>query len=774
MGGYKPHKITGLATGLVQDREEFLLPEDGFPVLENAYIFRERIKRRQGLQLVGRLRRLLTSVLLSTTISSAGAGNVVFNIFTGLTLSPLELNPELEIGSITPITIVIGAPISQTLTDTMGLGFMQITPAGIITGATINYVTGNITLTFSGASVASTVTVSLGYYPNLPVMGLRTRELNSISVTQTIAFDQVYAYIYQNGWEEWIPGTTWTGNNSNFFWSTNYWTSTDSPPIKLFWVTNDSGLTGDPIRYTNGITWTNFAPQVDAKGNLLNQCLILLPFRGRLLALNTLEGLALGTSTSFSNRVRWAAIGSPFTANAWRDDIRGQGGFLNLPTTESIIAAGFVRDNLVIYCENSTWQLRYTGRSIAPFQIEKVNTELGSQSTFSAVQFDTSLVGIGDKGVVECDSFKSERIDIKIPDLTFQFSRAANGTTRVHGIRDFQQKLAYWTYPYAPDQENGSLIFPNRRLVYNYENDSWAIFLDSLTCLGIFPIVQSLRWEDCNFKWQKADFQWTNVSPGFPAIIGGNQQGYVMYLSSNLQPSVSDETSLTITNITGNDPDPTSIESINHNLVTGQVIQISNIPTGTPFATSLNGNNFGVVVTDSNNFTIWLYSSETEEFSMPQVDATGQVYIGGGQISVRDGFNITSKKFNYFDEGKNIQLGMVDLLMDTTAQGAITMNVYVNYQMTEPVNTYPQNVTDINDEPDNFFNSIIPTTAAPNANSINSSKTMQRAYCPVRGNFVTLEFTLSNAQLAGVEQESDVQIDAAIVWCRQGGRLTST
>ena len=94
--------------------------------------------------------------------------------------------------------------------------------------------------------------------------------------------------------------------------------------------------------------------------------------------------------------------------------------------------------------------------------------------------------------------------------------------------------------------------------------------------------------------------------------------------------------------------------------------------------------------------------------------------------------------------------------------------------MNAPVNTYPQNVTDINDEPDNFFNSIIPTTAAPNANSINSSKTMQRAYCPVRGNFVTLEFTLSNAQLAGVEQESDVQIDAAIVWCRQGGRLTST
>jgi hypothetical protein len=756
------------------DREEFLLPEDGFPVLENAYIFRERIKRRQGLELLGRLRRLFVSVLETTTISSPGAETVIFNIFSGLTLSPLEVNPEIEIGSITPITIVIGAPISQTLTDSMGIGVMQITPTGIITAASINYVTGNVSMTFSGAAAASSVTVSFGYYPNLPVMGLRTRELNSISITQTIAFDQVYAYIYLVGWQEFIPGTTWTGSNSNFFWSTNYWTSTDVPPIKLFWVTNDSGTAGDPIRYTNGITWTNFAPQVDAAGNLLNQCLILLPFRGRLMALNTLEGTTLGTSTSYSNRVRWAAIGSPFTANAWRDDIRGQGGFLNLPTTESIIAAGFVRDNLVIYCENSTWQLRYTGRSIAPFQIEKVNTELGSQSTFSAVQFDTSLVGIGDKGIVECDSFKSERIDVKIPDLTFQFSRASNGTTRVHGIRDFQQKLAYWTYPYGPDQQSGSQIFPNRRLVYNYENDSWAIFLDSLTCFGQFPIQTSLRWQDCNFPWQDADFAWTNVTPGFPAMIGGNQQGYVMYLSSNLQPRVNDDTSLTITNITGNDTTSTSIESINHNLVTGQVIEITDIPIGSPFAATLNENKFGIVVTDSNNFTLWLYDIHSTEFSDPQIDPSGQIYIGGGQISVRDGFTITSKKFNFFDEGKNIQLGMVDLLMDTTAQGAITMNVYVNYQMDAPVNTYPQNVTDIDDAPDNFFNSIIPTTSAANANSISSSKTLQRAYCPVRGNFITLEFTLSNAQLVGVEQESDVQIDAAIVWCRQGGRLTST
>ena len=60
MGAYKPLKITGMTTGLVQERENFLLPDDAYPILQNAYVWRERILRKKGYQLLGRLQRSVT------------------------------------------------------------------------------------------------------------------------------------------------------------------------------------------------------------------------------------------------------------------------------------------------------------------------------------------------------------------------------------------------------------------------------------------------------------------------------------------------------------------------------------------------------------------------------------------------------------------------------------------------------------------------------------------------------------------------------------------
>jgi hypothetical protein len=477
------------------------------------------------------------------------------------------------------------------------------------------------------------------------------------------------------------------------------------------------------------------------------------------------------------------SAGPPATGS-WRDDIRGQGGFLDIPTSEDIVSVGFVRDNLVIYCERSTWQLRYTGRSIAPFQIEKVNSELGTESTFSSVQFDTSLVGIGDKGIVECDSYKSERIDIKIPDIVYQFNALNDGVARVQGIRDFPNRLAYWTIPLAASYDarvpSASWIFPNQRLVYNYENDSWAFFNDSLTALGTYQSQSSRTWLNTSIPWIECNFPWINQPQEYPAIVGGNQQGFVEYL--NYSSRNSNDVSLYISAITQSTT--VVITSPNHNMNDNFVIGISGIPSGTPFS-SLNGGIYGIILGNgtgspntANQFMIYGFNSTNNQFDVPITGTPTGTYVGGGLINIRENFSITSKKFNFLDEGQNIQLGFLDILMSATGSdnpGNISLNVYLDYDDINPSNTLPKNQINgvVPPVPDTFFNSIIPTSPSTYAVAPQGSKFWQRVYCPTRSNFLTLQYTFNNAQMAGIEQELPVQIDAQILWVRKGGRLTS-
>ncbi len=775
MTGYSPLKITGNSTGLVQERENFLLPDDAYPILQNAYVWRERIKRKKGFQLLGRLQR--------TIGTTDGAGNAV------IVITPFPLNTGIS-------SFQIGIDIFTDPGTTADPGVQVLLTNSSGTG-TLNRVTGTLTIT------GSQVNTSVEYFPGLPVMGLRIREKQNSTNDETIAFDQVYAYTFDsiaNIWKEFIPGTTWNAagegvDGTSFFWSTNYWTS--STPIfttnnqKLFWVTNNTGQfaasgASDPPRITDGITWVDFFPstwsQIDAT-NFLTNWLCMIPFRGRLVTFNTWEGPTAAASVQYSNRIRWSRIGNPFIAysagppatGSWRDDIRGQGGFLDIPTSEDIVSIGFVRDNLVIYCERSTWQLRYTGRSIAPFQIEKVNSELGTEGTFSAIQFDTSLIGIGDKGIVECDSYKSERIDIKIPDYVFRIQdkvdnvNKTNSSIRVHGIRDFINRLAFWTVP----TETANGIFPDQRLVYNYENDSWALFNDSFTCFGNYQAQSSRTWLNTKLPWILLNFPWLNQPSGDPVIVAGNQQGFVEILTETI---TTNDVSIFIQNITGKDTLPTVITSPNHNLQTGAVIRISQILATDPFV-GLNGQVFGVVVIDANSFKLMKYSSITGQFSEDQEDSSAFVYQGFGYIAVRDNFTITSKKFNFLDEGQSIQLGFIDILMDKTGgenPGAISLNVYLDYNDSTTSNTLPKN--DINNgvgipTPDTFFNATIPTTSST-LNSIGGTKFWQRVFCPTRANFITLEYTFSNAQMAGEEQELDVQIDAQVLWIRKAGRMT--
>lgn len=690
--------IGPVGEGLTKDIKPWATPNDSFEVLQNAYQFRGRIIRKSGYILLGRLQRQLSLSLGNTD----GTGNFLINLRAALGLG---VNSSIVLGS---ITVTIGNQVYTEISPPNGLFLETIfpnpsTPAA--PGTFINYATTDLGIVTSPPLIATPVSIVFSFYPGLPVMGLRTRELFGINLEALIAFDTTTSYSF-NGTNFIILSSvmpvTWSGTNYQFFWTINYasafWATNSKPGlhgaaisnitnaanplaqvtttaphgfstgqtvvfINVGGMTQINGLsdtitvtgpttftlntintllfnpytsngialnsqvsvTGqDGIRYyanvSNnlpsgvvgvGLSWVNYNPPIDPNTALVG-CLLMFAYRGYLVFLNTTEGNEQAVF-NYPNRARWTQIGTPYYSNpvpntpslqgvdpfAVRDDLFGRGGANDAPTNEAIVGAGFIRDILVVYFERSTWRLRFVNNSQNPFVWERVNQELGSDCTFSSIIFDKGLINIGDRGIVISDGNDTSRIDEKIPDDIFNIRQANQGFQRVYGIRTFQTKLLYWTYP-SSTNPNGT--FPDLVLVYNYDSKNWSYFDDTFTCFGYFyPGTVAETWADMIKPWNTYDYTWDSGldSFGFESLIAGNQQGFVLQLERD---NAENDTSLSISSIAGS-----LITSADHNMPDGTWISLSGIIGTTSIdGVSLNGRNFKISNPgyNTNNFTL--------------------------------------------------------------------------------------------------------------------------------------------------------------------------
>lgn len=184
-------------SGLTTDRTAFVINNDSFPQLINAYQWRGRVKRKRGTQLLTRLTRTLDEL----DVGLAAASPWSFNLYTlyGITQ---EANAQIVPGSVT-ITIQAGPDID--FVDEGDGTLSSVTPGN---SGTIEYATGDVVLTHTG--VGSTTLLAFNYYPVLPVMGLKTFIPPNANRDQYIDFDTVYAYETTNA----FPYTT---QNINFY-----------------------------------------------------------------------------------------------------------------------------------------------------------------------------------------------------------------------------------------------------------------------------------------------------------------------------------------------------------------------------------------------------------------------------------------------------------------------------------------------------------------------------------------------------------------------------
>ncbi len=643
-------------SGLQSNYKPWLIPDEAFSELNNAYVFRGRVRKRFGSRWLGDS-ALVSRFRINVGVIAGGAlaGNLR-TIFLDAGFTPAIGQAFSALGVV--FTVWNPNPGAQQMLRTDGKPDT----------ATYNLTTSAFNITNVGPGVPDGTIVY--FYPNLPVMGLLSYQQSTVNDEFIIGFDTRYAYQYTGGWErlagQATPGAAvWTGNNSQFFWSTN-WSGTNASD-KVFYVTNFNELEPNFMRYFFSGVWNNFNPQIDATPNFLNSARILVVFKNRLVALNTWEGPAMALpGTNYPNRARFSQVGDPLNSTAWRQDLPNKGNAIDAATTESIITAEFVKDRLIVFFERSTWELVYTSNQAYPFTWQQINTELGAESTNSIIPFDKVCIGVGNVGIHACNGSNVERIDEKIPDEVFEIHNVDGGVQRVYGIRDFYVEMVYWAFP--DTDASADFPYPTRVLVLNYKTGTWAFNDDSITAFGYFQPSTGVTWDSTTVTWDDS-VTWDSgaVQSLFRQVIAGNQEGYTFICDAD-EPT--NAAVLQITNITMPMPNTDlTLTVIQHNLRVEDYIYIQ----GAVWSDA----------SDSLNNTIFQVLTVVDPNTIQIIGSFTGTYLGGGLISRVSKISISTKEYNFYaKDGRNAYVSKVDFMVDSTAAGQIQVDFYVSTAVT--------------------------------------------------------------------------------------------
>lgn len=745
--------------GLQSNFKPWVIPDQAFSTLNNAYVWRGRVRKRYGSRWIDNTQE---STRLRVKIGTA-AGNV-FNGFVPRTVATVPIATP-SVGQMFSIgtsyfTVNIVTPGVDNLLRSDGL-------VGIATFDTSPLAGGG------AVSLNNVSNLDVYYYPALPVMGLLTYDQIGINEI-TIAFDTRFAYNYiSGGWERLdgeaadipaappypaiinVGASVWNGSNSQLFYGVT-WVG-DNGSDKVFLVTNFNELEPNSMRYLDNNQWNTYRPLItNAPQSVTTEYLfsarILTVFHNHVIALNTWEGTALGLQNQFQNRARWTGVESPTNNNpgAWRQDIPGHGSGLDAATTEGIIGIEFVQDRLIVYFERSTWELVYTGNPVQPFTWQQINTELGCQSTFSVVPFDKMALGIADVGVHSCNGIGVERIDSSVPELVDDISNDHEGAARVYGIRDYTAEMVYWAYPDL--STTSANPFPNRTLLYNYVNGTWATNDDVVTAFGYFQKKTGILWDSKIVKWDD-DVLWNtggnnNIQR---VIIAGNQQGFTYLIDQGMTTNAP---SLQITDVLPFFGDTIVLGVMFNCLKENSYVFIKNV-TGTGTMTSLNGKIFQITVSTQDTITITLPGNITG------------VYSGGGTVAVVSNMNITTKQYSfYLDKGANSCVNKIDFQVKRTGAGQIG----VQFMTSSSPTNLTAGAAAVGSLIGNGTLVTSPYALAPYEKT--ADMVIHSFYTSVSGSFVQMTLTLTPTQMlnTGV-MGSDFQLHSFLVHANPTNRL---
>lgn len=282
----------------------YAIQEDEFSNLINATVSRGVVSKKLGSEFLGQLQRTYSPGVVGETDSSGNfSGTFVPSPFVGIA-------PET-------FTLIIG---STTYSDN-GSGVIV---NGTTTVGSLNYAIGYFSIT--GQSALTNVTLSYGYFPGLPVMGIGTlQSVSYATIFSLVVMDTTYAYSFNYGTRAFFDisyysmtapqnPVTWNGSSTQQFDFQNF-------QDVLFLTNNQSGMAYKLITnitiVSSGTTSAVLQVTIPAHGLVANDKIFFYEVQG-MTAVNGLTGLVLSTSlttNSFQASITYASgtVLNPYT-----------------------------------------------------------------------------------------------------------------------------------------------------------------------------------------------------------------------------------------------------------------------------------------------------------------------------------------------------------------------------------------------------------------------------------------------------------------------------
>lgn len=474
------------------------------------------------------------------------------------------------------------------------------------------------------------------------------------------------------------------------------------------WYDGDpTGGTGIPIGANLG--WVNFAPPLTAFPNVIGiddqeaetyylvGALAIVPFKDRLLFFSPYIQTSSGNPIQLQDVVLWSWNGTPyyntlvptvtnsvetFDIRAYYVDQTGFGGYLPAGIDQPIATVIPNEDVLLVGFGGTGKKTRfvYTGNDLQPFLFYLINSELPSSSTFSSITMDDGGIDIGSFGIAITTQQSSKRIDLEIPDSVFQIQAANNGQKRVNAIRNFYREWIYFTYPTGNGKEaQASWKFPSSTFMFNYRDNTWAILRENYTHHGTFRKKTSYTWATLPFKtWADWREPWNagSTTALFSNVIAGNPQGYVIIKDTE---GTGEAPTGAIAALSDDGNGFTQVTSYNHCVnsqssllgLEGDYLYFSNA-----IGTTIINTQIGLVtkVIDIDNFVV-------------DILFDGGTYSGLGEYTRLSQPELQTKQFPfYWDKGRKVRLGAQRYLLDTTASGQVTLEIFLSQDPELPYN----------------------------------------------------------------------------------------